>query len=181
MTAPRKQFWGKYRAQVKDTSDPYKLGRLKLLIPDVLGSHTSGWAQPCFPFAGPGVGLFLVPPKDAWVWAEFEHGDPDRPIWTGCFFPDDSAAIPITLAGLLPLVGVDPDKQVLKAGKWVVTIDTDSLTVEHLAAVVPRTRLKVDGTQLKLTTEAVPGAPGCATVEMVGNKVAINGTALEVM
>ncbi|MFO0606340.1 MAG: phage baseplate assembly protein V [Polyangiales bacterium] len=173
---------------MEDNADPYKLGRLKLSIPDVLGSNTSGWALPCFPFAGAGttpgsgVGLFLIPPADAWVWAEFEHGDPDKPIWTGCFFPADPLAMPAALASLAPLVGVDPAKKVLKVGKWVITVDDDSLTVEHLAVVVPRTRFEIDGTSVKLSTEAVPGAvaPLCATVEMSGNRVALNGSALEV-
>lgn len=188
MTESRQQFWGKYRARVEDNADPYKLGRLKLSVPDVLGGNTSGWALPSFPFAGPGlmpgsgVGLFLIPPTDAWVWAEFEHGDPDKPIWTGCFFPADPTSIPATLKALAPLAGIDPSKKVLKVGKWIITVEDDSLTVEHLAAVVRRTRLKIDGTSLKFSTEPAPGgaAPICATVEMSGNKVAINGSALEV-
>ena len=31
-------------------------------------------------------GLFLVPPVGANVWVEFEAGDPDYPIWAGCFW-----------------------------------------------------------------------------------------------
>jgi hypothetical protein len=188
VTGTRRPFWGKYRARVDDNADPYKIGRLKLKIPDVLGSHVSGWALPAFPYAststtpGASVGLFLIPPADAWVWAEFEHGDPERPIWTGCFFPDDPTALPAVIASLLPLVGVDPHKQVLKAGKWLITIDGDSLTFEHLAVALPRTRVKLDGTSIKLSNEQVVGAvaPLCATVELSGNKTAVNGSALEV-
>jgi len=188
MTGTRRPFWGKYRARVEDVNDPYKLGRLKLKIPSVLGPNVSGWALPCFPLAststtpGASAGLFLIPPKDAWVWAEFEHGNPEQPIWTGCFFPDDATALAATLASLAPLTGVEPAKQVLKAGKWLITIDGDTLTFEHLQAIVPRTRLKLDGSTLKLTNEQVAGAaaPICATVELSGNKTAINGNALEV-
>ena len=32
-------------------ADDYKLGRLKLRIPDVLGTRVSGWALPAFPLA----------------------------------------------------------------------------------------------------------------------------------
>lgn len=188
MTGSRQQFWGKYRARVDDNADPYKVGRLKLKIPDVMGSETSGWALPCFPFAASsttpsgGMGLFLVPPKDAWVWVEFEQGNPERPIWTGCFFSDDPTALAPVLASLAPLVGVDPNKQVLKAGSWVITIDGDTLSIEHLAVAVPRTRVKLDGTSVKITNEAVPGAvaPVCATIELSGNKTSVNGSALEV-
>jgi hypothetical protein len=187
MTDSRQQFWGKYRARVSDNGDPYKLGRLKLTIPDVLGDNTSGWALPAFPLAaagltpGSGVGLFLVPPTDAWVWAEFEHGDPDKPIWTGCFFPADATALAATLASLAPLTGVDPDKKVLKVGKWVVTFDGDTLTLEHLLAIVPRTRLKLDGTSIKLTTEPVPGAaaPVCATIELSSSRITFGGMPIQ--
>lgn len=181
-------FWGKYRGRVVDNADPYKIGRLKVKVPDVLGANESGWAMPAFAYAGggsapgSGVGLLLVPPENAWVWVEFEHGDPERPIWTGCFFPEDPTALAATISALLPLSGVDPDKQVLRAGQWVITIDGDTLTFEHLAAVVPRKRLVLSGTELKLSTEPVPGAeaPACATVALSANKTAINGSALEV-
>ena len=35
---------------------------------------------------GDGVGFFAMPPTGANVWVEFEGGDPDYPIWTGCFW-----------------------------------------------------------------------------------------------
>lgn len=186
MTGPRQPFWGKYRARVSDNADPYRLGRLKLEIQDVLGAHTSGWALPAFPLAaagttpGGGAGLFLVPPPGAWVWAEFEHGDPDKPIWSGCFFPADATALAPTLAALAPLTGIDPAKQVLKLGHWIVTFDGDTLTIEHLAAIVPRTRLEMSGTSVKLSTEQIPGAapPLCSAAELSAATVTINGMAI---
>jgi uncharacterized protein involved in type VI secretion and phage assembly len=30
------------------------------------------------------MGVYMVPPIGAGVWIEFENGDPDHPIWTGC-------------------------------------------------------------------------------------------------
>jgi hypothetical protein len=188
MTEARRPFWGKYRARVDDNADPFKLGRLKLLIPDVLGSHVSGWALPSFPYASSsitpsaGVGLLLVPPADAWVWAEFEHGDPERPIWTGCFFSDDPSTLLTTASSLAPLHGVDPQKQVLKAGHWLITIDGDELKFEHLAGPLARKRVVLSGSSVLLTNQPAPGAtpPACATVELSANKTAINGSALEV-
>ncbi len=41
--------------------------------------------MPCLPLAGNGSGAFFVPQIGAGVWIEFEQGDPDYPIWTGCF------------------------------------------------------------------------------------------------
>lgn len=187
-TPPRQPFWGKYRAQVDSNADPYQIGRLTLSIPDVLGKRISGWAMPAFPLAaggaapGSGIGLFLIPPKDAWVWAEFEHGDPDKPIWTGCFFPADPAAVAAAAVALAPLAGVDPAKGVLKVGKWIVTLDGDKLSIAHLAAAVPRTRVEIDGTHIKLTTEAAPGVgpPMCAAAELSGSRVTIDGKLIQV-
>ena len=42
--------------------------------------------MPCVPVAGIQTGMFTVPPIGSGVWVEFEQGDPDYPIWTGCFW-----------------------------------------------------------------------------------------------
>lgn len=188
MSGERPVFWGKYRAQVESNADDYKIGRLKLRIPDVLGTNISGWALPAFPLAsagttpGGGLGLFLIPPKDAWVWAEFEHGNPEKPVWTGCFFPPDLAALPTTMTALAPLAGVDPSKAVLKVGKWILTFDGDTFTVEHLQQILARTRLKLDGQSIKLTTEQIAGqaAPTCAVTELSASTVTVDGAAINV-
>ena len=44
------------------------------------------WALPCVPFAGINAGFFAVPAIGSAVWIEFEQGDPDYPIWAGCFW-----------------------------------------------------------------------------------------------
>jgi uncharacterized protein involved in type VI secretion and phage assembly len=36
------------------------------------------------------MGVYVVPPVGAAVWVEFEHGNPNRPIWVGCRFPSSS-------------------------------------------------------------------------------------------
>lgn len=81
------RWYGKYRAFVRDNNDPERLGRCRLEIPAVLGvgkENWSEWAWPCFPYGGnDDVGMFLVPEEGASVWAEFEGGDPQYPIWTG--------------------------------------------------------------------------------------------------
>jgi hypothetical protein len=84
---PNSTYYGKYRATVLLNIDPERRGRLQLMIPDVLGAIPSSWAEPCVPLAGPTgppMGVYLVPPIGAGVWAEFEHGDPDQPVWVGC-------------------------------------------------------------------------------------------------
>jgi len=81
-----KQFWGKYRGTVVDNDDPLALGRLQVMVPMVLGEVVSTWAMPCVPYAGPQVGFHMLPPVGAALWVEFEGGDLDYPVWTGCFW-----------------------------------------------------------------------------------------------
>lgn len=84
---PNRSYFGKYRGTVIQNVDPEQRGRLQLMIPDVLGPIPSSWAEPCVPLAGPTgppMGVYMVPPMGAGVWVEFEHGDPDHPIWVGC-------------------------------------------------------------------------------------------------
>jgi hypothetical protein len=84
---PAKRFYGKYRATVIQNVDPEQRGRLQLMIPDVFGPIPSTWAEACAPLAGPTgppMGAYLLPPIGAGVWAEFEQGDANYPIWSGC-------------------------------------------------------------------------------------------------
>ena len=56
-------------------------------VPDVFGILPSSWALPCVPLAGPTMGTsFVPPPVGSSVWVEFEQGDPQMPIWVGCFW-----------------------------------------------------------------------------------------------
>ncbi|HEX6740516.1 MAG TPA: phage baseplate assembly protein V [Sphingomicrobium sp.] len=96
-------FLGKYRATVYLNEDPEKRGRLQLMIPDVLGMTPSTWAEACSPLAGPTgppMGVYMVPPIGAGVWAEFERGDINYPIWTGCRWGAQSDIPPMALTGL---------------------------------------------------------------------------------
>jgi hypothetical protein len=79
-------FFGKYRGKVENNVDPRQLGRLQVSVPSVLGDTKLPWAMPCVPYAGNKVGWFALPPKGANVWVEFEGGNIDYPIWTGCFW-----------------------------------------------------------------------------------------------
>lgn len=93
------RFYGKYRGIVSINVDPLSLGRLKAMVPEVLGEIPSSWALPCSPYAGTGCGLFTIPPIGAGVWIEFEAGDVSRPIWTGCWWaagepPMDEKGVP---------------------------------------------------------------------------------------
>lgn len=84
--AQSNRFFGKYRGSVLNNVDPEGRGRIQVTVPEVLGQNTPAWAMPCVPFAGPGVGLFAIPPAGASVWVEFEAGNLRYPIWAGCFW-----------------------------------------------------------------------------------------------
>jgi uncharacterized protein involved in type VI secretion and phage assembly len=91
----RTHFLGKFRGKVVDSADPLNLGRVQAIVPDVTGPDQTGWAMPCFPLAG----MFMTPPVGANVWIEFEKGDLDCPIWTGCFYAEE-AEVPVLDAAL---------------------------------------------------------------------------------
>lgn len=85
MTSGQK-FFGKYRATVVSNADLEFRGRLRLMVPDVSKVALTSWALPCLPITGVQTGSFAIPPMGAGVWAEFEQGDPDYPIWVGGFW-----------------------------------------------------------------------------------------------
>lgn len=81
------RYFGKYRGQVTDNSDPDNLGRVKAKVPRVLGDKETGWALPAFIYGGAKEqGLFALPDIKAGVWIEFEGGDLSYPIWSGTWF-----------------------------------------------------------------------------------------------
>jgi hypothetical protein len=87
--AAPKKYYGKYRGTVVQNIDPEFRARIMCEVPDVLGLVPSSWCEACAPLAGPTgatMGVYMVPPIGAGVWVEFEHGDPNKPIWSGCRF-----------------------------------------------------------------------------------------------
>ena len=93
-------YYGKYRGTVVNNVDPMKLGRIQAMVPDVYGFSPTSWAMPCVPLAGIQNGFYTVPVIGSGVWIEFEQGNPDYPIWAGCFW-GTAAEIP-ALAQLVP-------------------------------------------------------------------------------
>jgi hypothetical protein len=78
------RYYGKYRGYVHDVKDPEHRGRIRAIVPRLLGeSAPTGWALPAAPYAGPDQGFFAVPDIGAGVWIEFEEGDLSKAIWSG--------------------------------------------------------------------------------------------------
>ncbi|MEL6159467.1 MAG: phage baseplate assembly protein V [Cyanobacteria bacterium J06627_32] len=159
------QFFGKYRGTVENNVDPLQLGRVQVSVPAVLGDGRSSWAMPCVAFAGPQVGLFLLPPRGANVWVEFEMGDPDYPIWVGCFWGEGDA----------PAVPAVATTKVLKT-------DAGSLTIDDLpgaGGIFLETTL---GMKISMTAQGIEITNGQGgTISFTGPQVSVNGGALEVV
>lgn len=158
-------FHGKYRGVVSDNRDPLFLGRVRAKVQDVYGENESGWALPAVPYAGDGVGLFLIPPTDASVWIEFEHGDPDYPIWSGCFWAQ----------GEVPASPAVAEMKVLKTDVATITLNdlpgAGGVTIETSAGM----KIVINTTGIEINN----GQNG--SIKLTGPQVSINSGALEVM
>lgn len=93
------KYYGKYRGTVFNNIDPEQRGRIQAIVPDVSGLIPTSWAMPCMPIAGKQSGVYVVPQIGSGVWIEFEQGDPDYPIWTGCFWGIAAEVPALALAG----------------------------------------------------------------------------------
>ena len=102
----RRQYFGKFRGSVLNNVDPMQIGRLLVQVPDVLGISTSSWAMPCFPVTGRQMGFWSIPQIGTGVWVEFEQGDVDHPIWSGCWFGSAADVPALALATPPPLSSV---------------------------------------------------------------------------
>jgi uncharacterized protein involved in type VI secretion and phage assembly len=136
--------FGKYRGVVLDNVDPEQLGRVTATVPDVLGQTPSSWAMPCLPWAGPQLGIFCVPPIGASVWIEFEGGDADHPIWTGCFYAQAGDA-PTSGAG--GLVIKTASGAMITIGDAGITLDSGAGAIIVLAGP----KVDINGGALSVT------------------------------
>ncbi|HEX6649348.1 MAG TPA: phage baseplate assembly protein V [Pyrinomonadaceae bacterium] len=93
------KYYGKYRGTVLNNIDPMQIGRLMVQVPDVGGLIPSSWAMPCFPITGKQMGAYMIPQIGTGVWVEFEQGNPDYPIWSGCWYGLVAEVPALALAG----------------------------------------------------------------------------------
>jgi len=110
------------------------------------------------------VGFFAIPPVGANVWVEFEGGDPDYPIWSGCFWGTGEA----------PALPALAEMKVLKTSTATITLNdtpgAGGITIETVTGM----RIVFDVTGVEITN-----GQG-ASVRLAGPQVSVNGGALEV-
>jgi len=159
------QFYGKFEGVVDQNFDPLGKGRLLVKVPTIFRDGTV-WAQPCVPYAGPDIGFFMMPPKDAHVWVEFAGGDPNRPIWSGCFWGE----------GESPPVSVSP----LAANKKMLKTETCTLTLDDTPGIGGLTIETSDGKKIVMTKLKLEVTDGTWSITLSPSSVSINNGALEV-
>ena len=163
-------YYGKYRGIVTDNNDPFMIGRVKAKVPDVMGDDESGWAMPCAPFGGSGMGFFALPKVGAGVWIEFECGDPDYPIWSGCWF-GSFAEMPPKLLAPSP-----PSKKVM-----LITAGGHSILLDDTPGVGGITLETSGGQKIVINSLGIEITNGQgASIKLTGPQVSINDGALEV-
>lgn len=173
-----KKFYGKYRGTVVQNVDPELRGRIMCIVPDVLGLVPSGWCEACAPLAGPTgppMGVYMVPPLGAGVWVEFEYGDPEKPIWTGCRFAPGNVP-PLALANPVP---VDPNICIQSLGQHMIMISdmpptpaTGGIILKSMTGAM----IVVNDSGIYLTA-----GPGRATITMIGTAIDFNLGALTIL
>jgi hypothetical protein len=158
-------YWGKYRGRVVNILDPENRARLQAVVPDVLGTEPSSWAMPSVPFSGAGSGFVALPAVGAGVWIEFEQGDPDYPIWTGCWWGTGSELPSVVLPGL---GGID---QIA-----LVTAQGHSVLISDVPGPTGGIALRVAGAHISITDVGIVIDNGQgAAITLSGNIVHVTG------
>lgn len=155
------RFFGKYRGEVVTNNDPDRRGRLEVLVPNVMGAQAV-WALPCVPYAGPSEGLFAMPPVGAKVWVEFEVGDTNFPVWTGCFWG----------TGDIATADADPEVKFLRTAGATIRIDDQAGTV---------TIETQDGTKITLGRGEIKFEAPQITSDANGGKLVMTPAGMDVM
>jgi uncharacterized protein involved in type VI secretion and phage assembly len=164
------QFLGKYRGTVINNQDPQSMGRIAVQVPDVSNVETSTWALPCAHFAGTQAGFFSIPPVGANVWVEFEQGNSDFPIWSGCFWGSSAEVPPMAIAG-------PPGVQTIV----LQSVQGNILMISDAAGPTGGILLKTSsGSSIAINDTGITITNGQATISISGPTMSVNNGALAV-
>jgi uncharacterized protein involved in type VI secretion and phage assembly len=164
------QFFGKYRGTVVNNTDPQNMGRLSVTVPDVSNIQASTWAMPSAALAGNQSGFFAVPPVGSNVWVEFEQGNSDYPIWSGCFWGSSSEVPP---QGNSAPPGVQSIVIQSVGGSILMISDQPGSSGGILLKSSSGASIAINDTGITITN-------GQATIQIAGTSVTVNNGALVV-
>jgi len=156
----RTRFYGKYRGEVTDVDKDR--GRIRAIVPAVLGDQKTGWCIPCVPYAGDGVGFVCLPEVGAGVWVEFEGGDVSYPIWTGYWWGTDE---------MPPDAAPDVKVWQTKSGHKIILDDKNQvITIKD-----------PNGNEISIDSTGITFKRGSQIVQITDSSVKVDNGALEVM
>jgi uncharacterized protein involved in type VI secretion and phage assembly len=166
------KFYGKYRGLVLNNIDPMQINRLQVQVLDVAGLIPATWAMPCVPVAGIQNGMVALPMIGSGVWVEFEQGNPDYPIWVGCYW-SSASEVPVLAHATPP-------------GVQAITLQTplqNGLTVSDLPGPTGGIMLKsATGASLIVNDTGIYIQNGKgASIMMTGPTVNVNAGALTIV
>jgi uncharacterized protein involved in type VI secretion and phage assembly len=166
------KYFGKYRGMVIDNVDPMQMGRLMVQVSDISGLMPSTWAMPSFPVTGKQMGTWWLPQIGAGVWVEFEQGDPDYPIWSGCWF-GSAAEVPALALAAPPAV---PNFVIQTQGQ-------NTIMISDLPGPTGGILLKTtSGAMISISDAGITISNGKgAMINLQGDTVDINGGALTII
>jgi hypothetical protein len=163
------RHYGKYRGTVVDNVDPMLMGRVQVSVPEL--GPLDAWAMPCFPVAGDQAGVWMIPSPGTGVWVEFEQGQIDNPIWSGCWY-GSAAEVPVLVREASP------------ATPPIVLQTRGQTTVMLADAPGPGAGILLQtatGGRISITDDGITLSNGKgATITLVGPTVTLNEGALVV-
>ncbi len=164
----QQRFYGKHRGIVVNNDDEQKRGRLLVQVPSVLGT-TEVWALPCVPYAGDQQGFYFMPEPNTGVWVEFEGGNLQYPIWTGCFWFENQ----------IDEADAHPHIRFLKTKRFSLRIDDNKGDI--LIRSADDTQLLLTAIDITLKSAAVYAqATNGRKVTLSATSVSINDGTLEI-
>jgi len=156
-------YYGNYRGFIVSHDDPQKMGRVQVRVPQLAADNKiNTWAFPKGQPAGADFGDFMIPPKGSPVWVEFEHGDPNHPIYSGGHWGKSAQGVPAASAG-------NPKKRVRVSEKWIISMDDDGDTCTIKSKTSDQQlQIKGDGTILLEGSKDNTQITGENRIEQVG-------------
>jgi hypothetical protein len=144
----------KHRGVVVDNVDPLAMGRLRVDVPELFDGQPR-FALPATPYAGDGVGFCMLPPVGAGVWVDFEQGDVNRPVWSGCFWQPG-----------------EPPPEIDQPGATFIKTETTSLVMNESAGQAAFT--------LQAIAASVTAQPGAMNLESTAARVELTPAAVNI-